>query len=168
MLAFIVAATKSSAALTTHSINLINKDDARRVFLGLLKHVSNTRRTDADEHLNEIRTGDRKERYFRFARNCFREERLTSTRRADEQHATGNASTKLLKLARILQEINDFSDFFFGFIATGDVSKCGRVVGFVEQACFAFTKAERTAFAAALHLAHHEHPRADEQQDRTK
>ena len=42
-------------------VNLVDEDDARRVVLGLLKEVAHARRADADEHLDELGAGGRRE-----------------------------------------------------------------------------------------------------------
>jgi len=54
LLTLIVAAAKTCASLATYGVNLINKDDTRRVFLCLIKEVTNTGRTDTDKHLNKV------------------------------------------------------------------------------------------------------------------
>ena len=41
---------------TTHGVNLVDKDDAGGLLLGLAEEVSHARGTDADEHLDEIGT----------------------------------------------------------------------------------------------------------------
>ena len=48
-------------------IDLIDEDDAGRVLLGLLEHVAHARGADADEHLDEVRSGDSEERHLRLA-----------------------------------------------------------------------------------------------------
>ena len=54
LLALVIAAAQSSATLATYGINLINKDDARRVFLGVFKHIAHTRRAHAHKHFYKI------------------------------------------------------------------------------------------------------------------
>ena len=51
---FIIAAAKTSAAMTTHRINLVNKDDTRGIFLALFKHVADTAGADADKHFHKV------------------------------------------------------------------------------------------------------------------
>ena len=65
---------------------------------------------------------------------------------------------------RVFQEVDQLFDFFFRFVATGHVGKCGGVVGLIEHARFGLTKTEGTALAAALHLAHEIDPDADQEQ----
>ena len=54
LFALVIAATQAGAALAADCVDLINEDDARRVFLGVLKHVAHTGRADTDEHFNEV------------------------------------------------------------------------------------------------------------------
>ncbi|MEH2581629.1 hypothetical protein V1281_003524 [Nitrobacteraceae bacterium AZCC 2161] len=56
LFALIVAATKTGAAMTTDRIDFVDEDDAGRILLGLLEHVTDTRGADADEHFDEVRT----------------------------------------------------------------------------------------------------------------
>jgi hypothetical protein len=69
-----------------------------------------------------------------------------------------------LEFLRVFQEVDHFFDFFFGLVATSHISKCHCVVVLVEHAGFAFAKAESTALATALHLAHEVDPHPNEQQ----
>ena len=69
-----------------------------------------------------------------------------------------------MKFAGVFQEIDDFFDFFFGFVATGNVGKGHGIGVLVEQARLAFPKTECAALAAALHLAHEINPHADQEQ----
>ena len=55
LLALVVAATEAGAAMTADGVDLVDEDDAGRVLLGLLEHVADAARADADEHLDEIR-----------------------------------------------------------------------------------------------------------------
>jgi hypothetical protein len=67
LLALIVPAAEARAAVTADSVDFIDEDDARGVLLALLEQVANARGAHADEHLDEIGTGDREERNVRFA-----------------------------------------------------------------------------------------------------
>src|SRR4029077_3664640 len=67
LLPFIVAAADAVTAMTTDRINFVDENDAGRGLLALLEHVAYAACTDANKHLDEIRSADRKERYIRFA-----------------------------------------------------------------------------------------------------
>ena len=69
-----------------------------------------------------------------------------------------------MELARVFEKIDHFLDFFFGLVATGYVGKGDSVGALVKHAGFAFAKAERTALATALHLAHEVNPDTNQQQ----
>ena len=166
LLALVIATAQTSATLTTNGIQFVDEDDARRMLLGILEHVAHPRRTDADKHFDEIGTGNREERHFRFTGNRFGQQGLTRTRIADEQHAFRNPPTELLELGRITQEVDQFGDFFLGFVATSDVGKGNAVGRFIKQTRLALAEGERPALAAALHLAHEKHPDTDQQQHR--
>jgi len=54
LLAFVVATAQSSTTLATDSINLVNKNDARRIFLGVFEHVANPGSAHAHKHFYEV------------------------------------------------------------------------------------------------------------------
>ena len=136
------------------------------MFLGLLEHVAHARGTDADEHLDEIGTGDGEERHLGFARNGLGQQRLTGTGAAHHQHAARNASAEILELGRIAQEIDQFGNFFLGLVATCHIGKSHALLGIIQHARLALAERECAAALAALHLAHEEYPHADQQQHR--
>ena len=166
LLAFVVATAQARTALATHGVDFIDEDDARRVFLGVVEHVANARCAHADEHFHEVRARDAEEGHLGFTRDGLGEQGLTGARWAHQQQTTGNSAAQFLKPLRVFEEIHDFLDFFFGFVAACHVSKGDGVGVFVKQAGFGFAKAERTALATALHLAHEVHPHANQQEHR--
>src|SRR5205823_571098 len=93
----------------------------RRSGARLLEEVAHARRADADEHLDEFRAVNRKERYARFARDGAREQRLTRARRTDQQHALGNVSAEACVALGILEKTDDFLQLFLRFVDAGDV-----------------------------------------------
>ena len=107
--------------MTSNSVNFINKDDARRVLLSLLKQVADPRRADSYKHFYKIGTGDRKERNIRFTCDRSGQQGLARSRRPHQQHAFRDASAELLEFLRLAQELDDLFQLFFGFIDAGDV-----------------------------------------------
>ena len=168
LLTLVMTTAHTGTTMTTNGVDLIDKDNARRMLLGLFEHVANTARTNTDKHLNKVGTGNGEERHLSFTRNRFCQQGFTGTWRADHQHATGNATTQALKLAWVTQELNQLTDLFLGFVATGNVSESGFNLIFREQARLALTEAHRAALTArtALHLAHEEHDHSDHYQNR--
>ena len=58
LLAFIVAAAQTGTALTAHSIDLINEDDAGHGLLCLIEQVTHAGCTHADVHFHKVRAGN--------------------------------------------------------------------------------------------------------------
>ena len=152
--------------MAAHGVNFVDEDDARRIFLRVLEHVAHAGRTHTHKHFNEVRAGNRKERHFGLTRNRLGQQGFTRTRWADQQQTTRNTAAQLLELGGIFQEVDDFLDFFLGLITPRHIGKGHGVGVFIQQARLAFAKAECSAFAATLHLAHEVHPHADQQQHR--
>src|SRR6476619_5788022 len=109
-----MAATKACTAVTPYGVDFIDENNAGGVFLSLFKQVANTAGAHTHEHLDEIRTGDREERYTRFTGDCARQQRLAGTGRADQQDALGNPSAELLELLRLPQKFDDLLQLFLG------------------------------------------------------
>ena len=123
LLALVVAAAEAGAALAADRVDLVDEDDARRRLLGLIEEIAHARGADADEHLDEIRTGDREERHAGLAGDRARQQRLAGAGRPEQQHALGDARAERLKLLGILQELDDLAQLFFGLFDAGDVGK---------------------------------------------
>ena len=135
LLALIIAATKSGAAVPPNCIHFIDKQQTRRILLSLLEHIAHTASADTDKHLDKLGAGDREEWHICFARNGARQERFTRPWRTDEEHSLRNAATQALELLRIAQELDDFLELLFRFVNTGDIFKCHAPRFFRQQAC---------------------------------
>src|SRR5690606_35030520 len=152
----------------TDGVDLVDEDDARGMFLGLIEHVADTGSTHADEHLDEVGTGNGEEGDLGLASDGLGEQGLAGTGWADHQHAARNAAAEALELARGTQERDQLADFLLGLVAAGDGSQGGLHLILGEQPRLGFAEAHRPALAAgtALHLAHEEHEHRDDHQDR--
>ena len=62
-------AAETGATMTADRIHLIDKQQARRIFLCLFEHIADAARADTNEHFDEFRTRNREERYIRFTGN---------------------------------------------------------------------------------------------------
>ena len=115
-------------ALTADGVDLVDEDDARLVLLRLVKQAAHARCADADKHLDEVRTADGEERHFRLARNGLGKQRFAGARRADEQHALGNARAQREEALGVLQKLDNLGQLFFFFVRARHVGKCDVVV----------------------------------------
>lgn len=167
LLALVVSAAQACSALTTDGVDLVDEDDAGAVLLGLLEHVANTRSTDTDEHLDEVRTGDGEERDTGFACNSASEQRLTGSGRAVQQHTARNLGAERLVASRVLQEVLDLVQLFDSLVRTGDVGERGfrHVLG--ELLGLRLTEShDSAATTAALHPVHDEEEDAEQNDHR--
>ncbi len=165
LLALVVTAAEAGAAMAADGVDLVDEDDAGRVLLALLEEIADARRADADEHLDEVGAADREERHVRFAGHRARQQRLARSRGAHQQHALGDAAAQLLELLRLAQEVDDLLQLVLRFVHAGDVLERHLLLRARRQLRLALAERERLV-AAALHLAHEEHPEPDHQQDR--
>ena len=121
LLALVMSAAQTSAALATDGVDLIDKDNRGRLRLGLGKQVAHAACAHAHKHFDKVRTGNAKERYARLAGNRFGKQRLTGTRRANQQHAARNLGTQLAEALRLAQEVADLLKLFDRLIDAGNV-----------------------------------------------
>src|SRR5438552_3725639 len=163
LLALVVAAAETRAAVTADGVDLVDEDDARGVLLPLHEEIAHPRGAHADEHLDEVRAGDGEERHPGLAGDCAGEQRLAGPRGADEQHTLGDATAELGELLRVLEERDDLLELLLGLVDAGDVVEGDLVCVLGEQLGAALAEGHRLA-AAHLHLAHEEDPDADQQQ----
>ena len=162
LLALVVSAAEAGAAMASDRVDFIDEDDAGRILLALLKQIANAAGADADEHFNEVRSGDRKERNVGFAGDGTRQQGLAGSRRSDQQHAFRNASAELLELLRLAQELDNLLQLFFGLFDAGHVFKRDFLLLHREQTGAALAERQRL-IAAGLHLADHEIPERGQQ-----
>src|SRR5262249_9553057 len=104
LLALVVPAAETGAAVTADGVDFVDENDARRVLLALLEQIANAARADAHEHFNEIRARNAEEGHAGFTCNRAGEQRFAGSGRAHHQNALGNAAAELLELLRILEE----------------------------------------------------------------
>ena len=165
LLALVVAAAHAGAAMAADGVDLVHEDDARRVLLGLLEQVAHAAGADAHEHLDEVRAGDREERHAGLAGDGPRQQRLAGARRAEQQHALGDARAQGLELLRVLEELLDLLQLLDGLVDAGHVLE--RDLGRVDRHPLGAALAEAHHLgAAALHLVHQEDPEHEEEQER--
>ena len=96
LLAFIVSADIARASLLADGVDLIDKDNAGCLFLGLLEQVTHLRRAHADEHFHKFRTAHGEERHVRLAGDGLGQHRFAGSGRADKQNAFRHLRADLL------------------------------------------------------------------------
>ena len=165
LFALVVATAQTGAAMPPDRVDFVDEDDARRVLLALLEHVAHAAGADTDEHLHKVRAGNREERHVRLTGDGAREQRLTRAGRPDQQHALGDLAAQALEFLRVLQELDDFLELALGLIDARHVFERDAALLLGEHPGARLAEAHRAA-AAGLHLAHEEHPDADQQQHR--
>ena len=70
LLSLIMTAAHAGSTASGYGIDLIDKNDAGRIFLCLCKKVADTGGTHADKHFHEIRTGNTEKRNACFTGYC--------------------------------------------------------------------------------------------------
>ena len=167
LLALVVTAAISAATVTANGIDLVDKDNARGLPLGLLKHIAHPRRAHTDKHLDKVGARNGEKWHFGLARDRLSQQRFTGSRWADHQDTLGDSPTQTLKLGWVAKKFYQFADIFFGLVNPGDVGKGGVDLIAGQQFGFTLAKAHWPALpaTAALHLAHKKHENAQNQQD---
>ena len=155
LLALVVSAAKACASVTANRINLINKDNCRRLFLRLAEQVAHTRCADTDVQLYEVRTGDGQERNACFTGNRTRQQGFTGSRRAYQQNALWNARADLRKFLRIFQKFYDFFQLRLFLIRTCDILECHMAFVVLRVLDARLAKLHGTASSAISAAEHH-------------
>src|SRR5262249_2223674 len=165
LLALVVAAAETSAAVTADRVDLVHEDDARRRLLGLLEQVAHARRADADEHLDEVGARDREERHAGPTGGRAPERRLAGAGGAVGQHSLRDARAERLELLRVLEELLDLLELLDRLVDAGDVLEAD--LRRVRRHALRTRLAEAHHLrATALDLVHQEDPEADQEQER--
>ena len=165
LLALVVAAAHAGAAVATDGVDLVDEDDGRRVLLGLLEQVADAAGADADEHLDEVRAGDRVEGHGGLAGDGAGQQGLAGAGRAVEQDALGDLGADGLELRGLLEELLDLAELLDRLFTAGDVGerRLRHVLG--DQLGLGLGELHDAA-AAALGLVHQEDEEQHDQRER--
>ena len=131
LLALVVATAEAGATMAPDGVDLVDEDDGGRVGLGLLEEVTDAARAHTDEHLDEVRAGDRVERDAGLPGDRTSEERLAGAGRAVEEDALGDLGPDGEELRRLLEELLDLLELLDRLVDAGDVGEghLGHVLG---------------------------------------
>ena len=155
----VAAAEGILAAGPPDGINLVDKNDARRLLFGLLEQVTHTTGANANKHFYEIGSAQREERHLGFAGNRLGKQGFSRPRRATQQHTLGNFASQVSILLGVFEKVHHFKNLVFGPVKACDVFKgdFNRTVG-VKHLRTALTDVEdlatRSTGTASAHAAH--------------
>ena len=121
LLPLVVPAAETGATVAADGVDLIDEDDRRARALRLLEEVAHPAGPDPDEHLDEVRAGDREERHAGLAGNGPGQQRLAGPGRAVEEHALGDLGPHGPELLRVLEELLDLLQLLDRLVAAGNV-----------------------------------------------
>ena len=162
-----MTAADARTALAADRIDLIDKDNTRRILFGLVEQVSDSGRTDTDEHFHEIGTADGEERYARFACRRLGNIGLTGSRRTDQQNPFRDSGAKLLVFFRRLEEVHNLFQLLLFFFESCDIVKRHFLFAALDHLGARLAELERLAIAALIHHnVEQEDQRTDHQQVR--
>src|SRR5207253_10196688 len=99
----------------------VNKDDARRVALGLIEQVAYAAGADSDEHLDELGARNAEERHARFASDRAAEQCFARTWRTDQQHTFGDARAERGEFLGVLEKFDHFLELLLGLFDASHV-----------------------------------------------
>ena len=157
LLTLIVAAAKAGASLTTDSVDLVDKDDGGGGLLGLLKQVADTAGANTYIKLNKVRAGDGQKLHTGLACHGLGQQGLTGTRRANQQHALGDAGAHGGVGLGVFQKVNDLAELLLLLVAAGNIGEGLLVLLIAAQLGAGLGELGHTTGTAAG-LAHHDVP----------
>jgi len=141
LLALVVPAAETGAALAADGVDLVDEDQAGRVLFPLVEKVRTleaptpTNISTKSEPLIEKKGTSASPATARASRVS----RFPAPRRGGRPW---DAAAQLLEAAGVLEEVDDFLELFLGFIDTGDVLESGLFLGAGEQLGPAFTEGQ--------------------------
>ena len=150
-------------ACSSHSVNLIDEDDARCFLFSLAEEVAHTAGTHTHEHLNEVRARHREERHSRLACNSLGKQCLSRSRRSHEQCALRNLSSQVGIFLRILQELHNLLYLLLCTFLSRNILECHVYLASVLihfGLALAHREHSRRAGTAA-HAPHNQYPNND-------
>ena len=165
LLALVVPAAHAGAAVAADGVDLVDEDDRGGVLLGLVEQVAHAARADADEHLDEVRAGDRVERHARLAGDGARQQGLAGAGRAVQQDALGDLGADGLELRRVLEELLDLLQLLERLVGARDVGERRLRRVLADELGLGLAELHDPA-AAALHLVHEEEQQAEDDEER--
>lgn len=102
--------------VTTHGIDLIDKNNTGRIFLRLLKKVTHSAGADTDKHLDKLGTRAAKERHPCLAGKWLCAARSCQCRASrPSKHPLGRGRLER-KLLRLVQKFDNLLQFLLGFV----------------------------------------------------
>src|SRR5258706_14440803 len=96
-------ASRVAAAALAQPIDLVDENNARRLFARERKQLSDAAHADAEEHIGEVAAREPYERHARLARHRAREQRLARAVMAFEHRPLGRLAAKLGDFTRIFK-----------------------------------------------------------------
>ena len=155
LLTFVMATANARKTGSANRVNFVNKEDARRILLGLGKHITHAACTDAHKHFHEVRTANGEEGHICFARDRLRQQGLTRSRRPHQEHTLRHLTANLFEPLRRLQEVHNFLNLFLRLIHACHIGEANLRIFLVHHASTRLTKGKRP-FALTLHATHKE------------
>ena len=166
LLALVVSAAQTGAALAAHRVDLVDEHDSRSDLLGLLEQVAYAARADTHVQLHEIGAGDGQELHAGFAGDSLGQQCFAGARRADQQHALGDARAHVGVRFGILEVLHDLLELLFLLVGSRHVGEGLLVALLTAQPRARLGEFHHAAGAAALGRAHHGVPQhAHHQED---
>ena len=150
LLTFVVA--HGLVTTLADGVDLINEDDTRGFLRGLTKQITHLGGTHTDKHLYELGTGNREEGHVSLTGHSTCDQRLTRSRRADEQRTLRQAGTQRCILPRIVQEVDEFLECLLGLVLPGDIGEARLHVTLSIDFCTGVPQREKAAVGALHHL----------------
>ena len=132
LLPLVVTAAQTCTSAPAYGVDLVDKDNGRRHFLGLIKQVADTARAHAHIQLHKIGAGNGEELYLRLTGYGLGNKGLAGARRAYQQNATGHLGAQTGIFVRIPQEFHNLLQLRLFLLRAGHVVKGHRAVAFAH------------------------------------
>ena len=165
LLSLFISSAVPGVAAPADRVDLVDKNNARRVLVGFLEQVAHARCAHADIELDEIRARKGEERHMGLSGDSLGQQCFAGAGRADEKSSFGELSADLHVFARIVQEVDDFHQGLLGLVFARDIRErdAGILLHILFGSALTDTAHEASASCPSENKAH-DHPQKDDRQ----
>ena len=155
LLALIVRSAQPGTPVAPHGVDLVDKDDARRIPLGLVEEIPYAGCTHTHKHLHEFGSRDGEEGDARLARYRLGQQGFARSWWAHQHYTFGDARPQGNEFLWLPEKLDHFDQLLLGFLNASHVVKGDRWFLTGEHPRPAFAEGERLV-VRSLRLSHQE------------
>ena len=129
----VMAAAQAGAPLAPHGVDLVDEDNSRRLFFGLVKEIPHPAGAHAHIELHKVGARDGQEMDSRLSGHGLGQQGFTGARRAHQQNALGDAGPQIQKALGVPEKLHNLLELGLLLLGPRHVGE-GHLLGLVLPA----------------------------------